>query len=93
MSGSPKLDVNVAQVRPAYGNYTSPEGVTEAFLQGKDFRTAHAMGNQVCSIRNFNPGTLIELRYGKYYADACVVTVPEGGTKDSSKDFPPEIVL
>lgn len=64
---------------PAYGrDYTSAKAVKADFLTGKDFIIADITDpydGKPCSIRDFEPGTGITLRY-KRLASLCCVKVP-----------------
>lgn len=56
-----------ATLKPAYGAvYTTAAEVIAAFEAGKDF---HYNGMEsragYCSIRDFKPGVIVQLRYGK----------------------------
>lgn len=49
---------------PAYGrDYKTKALVTQDFLDGKDFVLNSPMGATYCSIRDFAPNTLVNLRY------------------------------
>jgi hypothetical protein len=61
---STKLDMETAVVGPAFGDYKSGKEAEKAFLGGRDFKLYSPFHDGVtCSIRNFKPGTFIEIRY------------------------------
>lgn len=66
-----------ATLAPAYGrDYKSLDTVTVDFLAGKDFKMASlGHGGTYCSIRDFQPGVVVTLRYNKL-TKATTVKVP-----------------
>lgn len=54
-------------VSPAYGrDYKSAKEAQEAFLSGKDFvMDSPGQGGTYCSVRDFAPGTIVEVRFNK----------------------------
>jgi hypothetical protein len=64
---------------PAYGkDYKNRKEVTEAFQRGKDFQMPGGKRGTYCSIRDFDKGCKVELRY-KNLREMVVYTV--GGEK------------
>lgn len=52
------------ELTPAYGrDYKSKSEACEAFKSGKDFKLART--GQFCSIRDFEPGCTVIIRYGQ----------------------------
>lgn len=67
---------NWMELVPAYGrDYKTQKDVKVAFLSGKDFNGDYTIKFQLCSIRNFAPGTKVLLRYKKH-TRGCTFTVP-----------------
>lgn len=68
---------------PAYGrDYTSAKAVKADFLTGKDFIIADITDpydGKPCSIRDFEPGTGITLRYKRLASLTCVKVPAEKG--------------
>ena len=67
---------------PAYGRtYRTARQVKADFKAGKDFIIMDAAGKyskfsgQPFSIRDINPGEIIEIRFGKHFAKCTTVTV------------------
>ncbi len=62
---------------PTYGrDYKNRAAVETAFLEGKDFEVASlGFGGRYCSVRDFAPGTLVNLRY-KQKRSVTVFVVP-----------------
>lgn len=55
-----------ATLLPAYGrDYKSKKKVEEDFTSGKDFRAVYLNVESYCSIRDFQPGDRVKIRYDK----------------------------
>lgn len=59
-----KISTDYTTLTPAYGrDYKNRASVESDFRSGKDF--IHQPSGSYCSIRDFEPGTLVQLRYNK----------------------------
>ena len=68
--------LNGGSVIPAYGrNYASGKEAVDDFKKGKDFKLGAY--SPYCSIRDFNQGAMVQVRYGKYYQEVKLVIVGE----------------
>ena len=66
--------LNGGIVSPAYGrDYTKSGDAINAFLAGKDFK--HEPSGSYCSVRDFEPGALVEICYAKL-AKSVALYVP-----------------
>jgi hypothetical protein len=53
-------------VSPAYGrDYNNKADAEIAFREGKDFKYHSPFGSGYCSIRDFEPGAMVKIRYKK----------------------------
>jgi hypothetical protein len=77
-----------ATVIPAYGrDYKDSDAARDAFLAGKDFKLSDSRHvSQYCSIRDFQPGTKVWVRYNRY-TSVIVVTVPKKPEKQD-REYP-----
>jgi len=51
------------ELTPAYRNYKTKAEVIEAFKAGKDFHGDYQLNFRLCSIADFKPGDICNLRY------------------------------
>lgn len=71
---SSKISTNFRTLTPAYGrDYTSAAKASADFFNSKDFKLQPE--DQLCSILDFTPGTLVVLRYNKL-RNTTTVSVP-----------------
>lgn len=71
-----KITQSYMELIPAYGrNYKTKKEVEQAFLEGKDFEGDMTIGFKLCSVRDFQSGVKVNLRY-KNQTMVTVVKVP-----------------
>lgn len=64
------------ELSPAYGrDYTKKADVISAFQSGKDFTGDYQLNFQLCSIADFKPGDVCNLRY-KQLRQVAVFKIP-----------------
>ena len=72
-----KISANYTVISPAYGrDYKSKAAAIDDFNKGLDFRYHGFDGGAYCSIRDFVPGTIVNIRYKKLQL-VVPFTVPE----------------
>jgi hypothetical protein len=62
----PKITTPYMELQPAYGrDYKSQKEAIDAFQKGKDWTGDITVGFALCSVRDFEKGTPVTLRYKK----------------------------
>ena len=56
-------NVDFVELISARSHFGTKEDAIQAFRAGKDFKGDYQVNFQLCSIRNFKPGTTVILRY------------------------------
>lgn len=70
-----KITTNYCELQPAYGRDCKTKAEAEqAFREGKDWEGDYSLGFKLCSIRDFENGVKVNLRYSKA-TKVTVVTV------------------
>ena len=71
-----KISENYVTIVPAYGrDYKNKADATKDFLDGKDFQIQHFNYPQTyCSVRDFEKGTKVEVRFKKLQSVVIVTT-------------------